>query len=58
MAAVCGFCSSRGKMSQEHVFALWPSTVGLAVDPVEYRDFSWQERGPEIGHAQPAQSTS
>ncbi|MDA8356099.1 MAG: hypothetical protein M0Z95_07370 [Actinomycetota bacterium] len=45
-------------MSQEHVFALWPSTVGLAVDPVEYRDFSWQKRGPEIGHAQPAQSTS
>ena len=41
MAALCSFYSSQGKMNQEHVFALWPSTVSLAVDPVEYRDFSW-----------------
>ena len=45
MAAVCAFCISQGQMSQEDVFALWPSMVALAVDPVEYLDFSWPRTG-------------
>ena len=36
MAAVCVFCRSEGRMSREHVFAHWLTTLGLAVDEVEH----------------------